>query len=83
MQCVTVTTFLDGCINKVASTFTARNKPRIAEGMMFEIVPILFKEASKNEKPPPSWLITKACAQHSVPISVSESGGQADKELGL
>lgn len=49
MQYVTMTAFLDGCINKVTSTFTTWNKPRIAEGTVFQIVPVLFKETSKNE----------------------------------
>ena len=48
-QCVTMTAFLDGFINKVTSTFTTWNKPRIAEGKIFQIVSALFKETLKSE----------------------------------
>ena len=44
-----MTAFLDGFINKVTSTFTTWNKPRIAEGKIFQIVSALFKETLKSE----------------------------------
>lgn len=49
MRRVAMTAFLDGCINKVTSTFPTCTEPGIAEGKMFQIVPILCKETSKSE----------------------------------
>lgn len=47
MQCIAMTAFLDGCINKVTSTFPTWNEPRIAEGKMFQIVPSFSKKRQR------------------------------------
>lgn len=82
MRCVTMTAFLDGRINTVTSTSSTGNRPRIAAGTMFQIVPVLFKDAAENESPPPRRLITKAPAQRSVLIEAFEGVRPRDKELG-
>ena len=76
-----MTAFLDGFINKVTSTFTTWNKPRSAEGKIFQIVSVLFKETWKSEQPPPNRLITEARVQHTALTEAPESLRQGDEGL--